>query len=228
MAWQGSRHQAFSLVRSNHCINNAHSLLRKSCRRGPDTIPVPGLAPATTLGTSKGHARCKQRRHLALNLVPGANYEKVCVYSDIRYASPPTGKLRFQAPEYPPKSNPSIPGPNPSCYQARDVKCAPGLPFGDIPGDAPSCFPKYYGTQSEDCLFLDVYVPKQVFEKNQLVPVVVWFYGGAYLFGSKTQYDPSELPFYDGSGPVGTATTINKDKNSVIFIRGSVQELAHD
>lgn len=32
------------------------------------------------------------------------------------------------------------------------------------------------------------------------LPVVVWFYGGAYLFGSKTQYDPDKLPFYDEIG----------------------------
>lgn len=81
---------------------------------------------------------------------------------------------------------------------------------------------------SEDCLFLDVYVPKQAFGIKQPVPVVVWFYGGAYLFGSKSQYDPSIMPFYDGKGPLNVATTANKDKTSMIFVRGLVQLSFHD
>lgn len=42
---------------------------------------------------------------------------------------------------------------------------------------------------SEDCLFLDVYVPKPVLHapKGTLAPVVVWIYGGAFAFGSKNQ-----------------------------------------
>jgi Carboxylesterase family len=53
------------------------------------------------------------------------------------------------------------------------------------------------------------------------VPVVVWFYGGAYLFGSKTQYDPNgALPFYDGSGMLELAEKSNENKTSLIFVRG--------
>ncbi len=39
---------------------------------------------------------------------------------------------------------------------------------------------------SEDCLFLDVIVPENVFEKNTSAPVLVWVYGGGYVYGDKT------------------------------------------
>src|SRR3954452_8330247 len=92
-----------------------------------------------------------------------------------RYVSTQTFglQLRFAAPEYPPRTTPPIPRPNPSCVQTKETKCIAGLPFL---GDAPDCYPDYYGTQSEDCLFLDVYVPRLAFEMNYPLPVVVWFY----------------------------------------------------
>lgn len=54
-------------------------------------------------------------------------------------------------------------------------------------GAAPAMDPR----TSEDCLFLDVVVPKQVFDQagNSScggAPVMVWIYGGGYTLGSKT------------------------------------------
>lgn len=55
---------------------------------------------------------------------------------------------------------------------------------------------------SEDCLFLDVMVPKMIFDRAQskrpvpkkvLAPVMVWIYGGGYTMGDKSAYDPSGL-----------------------------------
>lgn len=46
-------------------------------------------------------------------------------------------------------------------------------------------------TQTEDCLFLDLYVPVTAFEPGApMLPVTVWIYGGAFAFGSKTQFGP--------------------------------------
>lgn len=50
--------------------------------------------------------------------------------------------------------------------------------------------PKLY---SEDCLFLDVWTPKDVLNAGQKVPVFVWIYGGAYVFGGKSLYFPGGL-----------------------------------
>jgi carboxylesterase type B len=64
----------------------------------------------------------------------------------------------------------------------------------------------------EDCLFLDVYVPGKALKNPSVkLPVVVWIYGGAYVFGSKDSLQP-ELPFYDGSGLMGAAN------NGIIFV----------
>ena len=59
--------------------------------------------------------------------------------------------------------------------------------------------------QSEDCLFLDIYVPKSVLDgRVKSVPVVVWLYGGAYAFGSKTPYG-NKWPFYSGQSLIETS-----------------------
>lgn len=44
------------------------------------------------------------------------------------------------------------------------------------------------GRTSEDCLFLDVFVPQQIFESAGMgygAPVLVWIYGGGYTSGNK-------------------------------------------
>ncbi|XP_060041373.1 carboxylesterase 4A [Erinaceus europaeus] len=45
---------------------------------------------------------------------------------------------------------------------------------------------------SEDCLYLNVYTPLRVHE-DPLLPVMVWFPGGAFLVGSASTYDGSQL-----------------------------------
>ena len=52
---------------------------------------------------------------------------------------------------------------------------------------------------TEDCLFLDVYSPKEVFDKradHHGAPVMVWIYGGGYTNGEKNgngMYNPAGL-----------------------------------
>ena len=43
------------------------------------------------------------------------------------------------------------------------------------------------------------------------LPVISWFYGGAYIFGGKDQFDPI-LPFYHGTG------LIQESEGNVIFV----------
>ncbi|XXH04130.1 hypothetical protein Hte_010542 [Hypoxylon texense] len=66
--------------------------------------------------------------------------------------------------------------------------------------------------QREDCLFLDIYVPVSAFQSEaELLPVVVWFFGGAYAYGSKNP-----------SGPLNTGQSIlNASDYQVIFITGN-------
>lgn len=68
--------------------------------------------------------------------------------------------------------------------------------------------------QSEDCLFLDVQVPKSVFpgrkrtsSKSRGAPVVVWLYGGGFAAGDKVTVNtgPPEGLFISGKdNPAGT------------------------
>ena len=86
------------------------------------------------------------------------------------------------------------------------ASCTPGNP-----SDAkPSCSTTQ-GNKDEDCLFLDLYVPELAFSASQKLPVVVWFYGGAFLSGSKSQFNISKIPLYDGSG------LVNASANRIIF-----------
>ena len=63
-----------------------------------------------------------------------------------------------------------------------------------------------------DCLFLDIYVPAAAVENPSLrLPVISWFYGGAYIFGGKDQFGDI-LPFYDGTG------LIQESGGNVIFV----------
>ncbi|PAV18000.1 alpha beta-hydrolase [Pyrrhoderma noxium] len=67
----------------------------------------------------------------------------------VRYAAPPIGTLRFQAPMPPERVR-----------------------------------------QSEDCLFLNVFVSGQV-KKSEKLPVLVWIHGGGYVLGSSAMH-PAE------------------------------------
>ncbi|KAM7200728.1 Alpha/Beta hydrolase fold [Rhypophila sp. PSN 637] len=81
---------------------------------------------------------------------------------------------------------------------------------------------------SEDCLFLDVYVPISAIPTSAEtvvtpLPVVVWIYGGAYLFGSKDGGLANGLPFYDGHGLIQAAQALG---SKLIFVTGNYR-LAH-
>jgi carboxylesterase type B len=62
-------------------------------------------------------------------------------------------------------------------------------------------------------LFLDLYVPKSVFEEEneEPLPVVVWLYGGAFAFGSKDQLGP----LYTGR------SMLSQSQYQTIFIAGN-------
>lgn len=66
---------------------------------------------------------------------------------------------------------------------------------------------------SEDCLFLDVYVPGSAVRSSSTskLPVVHWIYGGGFILGDKNQLQPA-LPFYDGSG------LVSQSGNNIIFV----------
>lgn len=106
----------------------------------------------------------------------------VNVYKNIRFAEP---AKRFRKPTFPP--NTDEPGVVRTGNYTQDTQCVSVIPQG-----AEVLFPGLNGTVfgSEDCLFLDVYVPADLScrlspSHGESVPVLHWLYGSAYTFGSK-------------------------------------------
>ena len=136
-------------------------------------------------------------------------------FSNIRYAQPPTGELRFQAPQSPKTDRTILTGEDGHiCYQATPNWFASGpgvIPqllggkinstYVNAPEHAtplsPAHVPLPIPHESEDCLFLDVRVPeKTFFDRNNSdgAAVIVWIYGGGLTMGWKdAQYDPAGL-----------------------------------
>ncbi|KAF2278473.1 carboxylesterase family protein-like protein [Westerdykella ornata] len=127
-------------------------------------------------------------------------------FSNIRYAAPPVGKLRFALPQAPAENRSVVNTGSEGriCPQASPAWGAAavsslttsllGLPTNGTPPFVPpkvnwsTPLPPQDPRTSEDCLFLDVFVPEDVFataNKSCGAPVLVWIYGGGYTSGNK-------------------------------------------
>ncbi|KAN0102190.1 acetylcholinesterase precursor [Hyaloscypha variabilis] len=144
-------------------------------------------------------------------------------FSNIRYAAPPVGDLRFAPPQAPGKNRSSVNTGSTSriCPQATPGWQEAALPFLSSlvlgqpynltqsytpPGaNSSSTVPAPDPSESEDCLFLDIFVPKGVLTKAGQgfgAPVLVWIYGGGYTFGNKYN-DPAGLLAASGNSSNG-------------------------
>jgi carboxylesterase type B len=124
--------------------------------------------------------------HIPTSVNSTASGLKLGLYNNIRFAQPPLGNLRFRNPQTPPAKVDGV--QDGSGFQTTDCVSA-------VPADAP--FPGVNGTTfgTEDCLFLNVWVPEGT-KKGDNVPVLHWLYGSAYAFGSK-DWSGSGMGIYD-------------------------------
>ncbi|KAL8930417.1 MAG: hypothetical protein Q9208_000601 [Pyrenodesmia sp. 3 TL-2023] len=147
----------------------------------------------------------------AARYVPNGDFQ-IYVFKNIRFAAPPVGHLRWAKPVPPPQQSGIQDGSyGPICVQVSlQGSLLTGLGPDSLIGQAlnQSSFKK----ASEDCLFLDVYVPAKAIDDPSLrLPVISWFYGGGYVFGAKDQFQPA-LPLYDGTG------LLQLSEGNVIFV----------
>jgi para-nitrobenzyl esterase len=107
--------------------------------------------------------------------VQGANEGDLTVYKGLPFAAPPVGDLRWRAPQpvKPWKDVKLLDHYGPGCMQQ-----------GMYPPDAPA------RPHSEDCLYLNLWVPAH--RSGEKLPVMVWVYGGGLENGS------GSIPLYDG------------------------------
>lgn len=109
------------------------------------------------------------------------------VFRGIRYAKPPVGALRWRDPVPAPRPDGVVDASSFGAVAPQQLTAAVNL------GDTV--------TQSEDCLFLNVWRPAGT-SADAALPVMVWVHGGAYTFGSGSQ------PVYDGAALVTTGEVI--------------------
>ncbi|SPO04632.1 related to cholinesterase [Cephalotrichum gorgonifer] len=159
-------------------------------------------------------------------------------FQDIRYAKPPTGDLRFRAPQSPEVDRSSIQvGHHPrTCPQGMPRWQALGGAVASKWADPSRQFDMdewvadFYTTNitakdynegpggvSEDCLFLDVRVPKRMLKaasrgKKKLAPVLVWIHGGGYDLGSKQRFPSPQFI------PTGLLSKGNKGPEGMIYV----------
>jgi carboxylesterase type B len=106
-----------------------------------------------------------------LGPVRGYGDDGVVAYKGIPYAAPPVGALRWRPPQ------PATPWTAP--LDARE--------FGNDPMQPKSPRPLRGKALSEDCLTLNVWAPAETPPEG--APVMVWLYGGGFMFGSGSNAD---------------------------------------
>jgi para-nitrobenzyl esterase len=130
--------------------------------------------------------------HTASGTLHGAISESAVAFRGIPYAQPPVGALRWQPPQ------PPLPWqgvreaqqPGNTCSQRASGLTTFIAPMAQAYG---SNFEQPPIKSSEDCLYLDVWVPE--WPVKHPLPVMVWLHGGSNTVGSGTQstYDGASL-----------------------------------
>ncbi|MFI5685424.1 carboxylesterase/lipase family protein [Streptomyces sp. NPDC051636] len=143
-------------------------------------VTAPAEAPAAT-----GHHALVVRT--AAGPVRGAaGPEGSRIFQGIPFAAPPTGALRWRPPRpHAPWSGiRDATAPGHPCPQPPLTLLPDGGPV--LPGES-----NRTGSTSEDCLFLNVWIPARTSHSN--LPVLVWLHGGGNAYGAGSDYDGAAL-----------------------------------
>ncbi len=122
----------------------------------------------------------------AVRGLPGAD-PRVTVYKGIPFAAPPVGVNRFRAPQ-----------PATDWQGVRECFQFGPLSMQDVPQGGNGLYDREWHVDaglkdSEDCLYLNVWTPAN--SKDEKLPVLVWFFGGAFQWGytAEMEFDGERL-----------------------------------
>jgi para-nitrobenzyl esterase len=107
----------------------------------------------------------------------GLDLGNVVVFHGIPFASPPVGDLRWMPPQ--------------PANDWKDVRDATDIPPRCAQNRYLGVFAKEGG--QEDCLYLNVWMPKNADSSLGKLPVMVWIHGGALWVGAGSDYDGRKL-----------------------------------
>jgi len=108
--------------------------------------------------------------------------KSVFEYLGIPYAEPPIGELRFAAPK------PAKPWSGTKDAKEFGAECP--QPLTRLVDEKKS------GRMSEDCLFLNVFVPSTI-KTDDNKAIMVWIHGGRFAFGSSSRYPGGVLSAFN-------------------------------
>jgi para-nitrobenzyl esterase len=149
----------------------AHSMRKAACRLAPIALLVCFAGCSTTATGFK----MTDIVHTTSGPVQGQQVAQLDEFLGIPYAAPPVGNLRWRppAPVTPSRTTLHATQFAPTCAQApRGAFASP--------------------SESEDCLYLNVFKPRND-EANTHRPVMVWIHGGGLFSGESNDYDASAL-----------------------------------
>uniref|UniRef100_A0A8C5NFG1 Neuroligin-2-like n=1 Tax=Gouania willdenowi TaxID=441366 RepID=A0A8C5NFG1_GOUWI len=185
--YSGKRHCASQLV-AKHCLVLLGSIVLHltlcSCQRVDLKHPI----------VSTGYGKVRGIRKELNNEILGP----VEQYLGVPYATAPIGERRFQPPE--------APG---SWQEIRNATQFPPVCPQNVHGVLPEIMlpvwftdnldaaATYVQNQSEDCLYLNIYVPTEDdMRDRRKKPVMLFIHGGSYMEGSGNLFDGSVLAAY--------------------------------
>lgn len=118
--------------------------------------------------------------------IEGVDQKFCCEYRRVPYAKPPVGELRWRAPQ------PVEPWDG--IYHALEYadKCMQETNNSEPYEKDFNSDPAYARKMSEDCLYLNIWVPKHAPEK---CPVALWIHGGAFMGGYATELEFDGTPY---------------------------------
>jgi para-nitrobenzyl esterase len=172
---------------------NPHTAMSRFCREALGGNSRSGAKPAVTRGIlllaaatiglasadSVAHAQASAPTsivHAPAGDLQGLAADGVGQFLGIPFAAPPVGDLRWQPPHDAPHWQQTLQATKfaNTCVQPqRGVFASP--------------------SNTEDCLYLNVFTPKTEPDPAARQPVMVWFYGGGLFSGESNDYDGSKL-----------------------------------